>query len=277
MSEQTAITPYVQLKNMLASDEVQQRFTDVLGQRSQAFLASVLSAVYTSHMLRDSDPNSIVTAAMKAAVLDLPIDDNLGFSYIIPYNSRQGKKARFQMGYKGYIQLALRTGQYQTINTTAIYQGEQIREDRLTGIIILNGQRKSDEVIGYVAYFRLLNGFEKFVYMTTDEITEHAKKYSKSWGKSESSWTTNFDAMAKKTVLLNLLTKYGVMTVQMQEAIKADHTDVRPLFAVEDDEEGEIVDAEYAPVDEPEEEPEPEEVATKRGRTKKVDLNAAPE
>ena len=129
MSEQTAITPYIKLKSIMASDEVQARFIEVLGKRAPAFVASVLSAVYSSNMLRDCDPNSVVTSAMKAAVLDLPIDDNLGFAYIIGYKSRDGKKAQFQMGYKGFIQLALRTGQYQTINTTAIYEGEEVRED----------------------------------------------------------------------------------------------------------------------------------------------------
>jgi recombination protein RecT len=262
MSEQTAITPYVQLKTMMSSDEVQARFSEVLGKRAPAFMASVLSAVYSSKQLRDCDPNSVMTSAMKAAVLDLPIDDNLGFSYIIGYNSRDGKKAQFQMGYKGFIQLALRTGQYQTINTAAIYDGEEVREDRLTGQIILNGQRTSDEVIGYVAYFKLLTGFEKFYYMTVEEIREHAAEFSKSYKKPTGPWTTHFEAMAKKTVLKHILSKYGVLTVQMSDVIKEDNNGFQSLFGNEDDIEGEILDIEYEPQDEPQYEQQEEPVVS---------------
>lgn len=217
-----AITPYQQLKKMISSDEIQARFQEVLGQKAQGFLTSVLNTVYLNDNLSQADPNSIMTSALTAAALDLPVDPNLGFSWIIPYNVKGQKVARFQLGYRGYIQLALRTGQYETINVVEIYEGEEIKEDRLTGKVILNGKRVSDQVKGYVAYFRLLNGFEKYLLKYKSEIEAHAKKYSKSWGNQSSPWTSDFDKMAKKTVLKELISKYGIMSIQMQTAIKHD-------------------------------------------------------
>lgn len=217
-----AITPYQQLKKMISTDEIKARFQEVLGQKTQGFLTSVLNTVYLNDNLSQADPNSIMTSALTAAALDLPVDPNLGFSWIIPYNVKGNKVARFQLGYRGYIQLALRTGQYETINVVEIYEGEDIKEDRLTGKVILNGKRVSDQVKGYVAYFRLLNGFEKYLLKYKGDIEAHAKKYSKSWGNQSSPWTSDFDKMAKKTVLKELISKYGIMSIQMQTAIEQD-------------------------------------------------------
>jgi recombination protein RecT len=137
-----------------------------------------VSLVSSKTNYRDVDPNSVIASAMIAATLDLPINPNLGFAYIIPYS----KVAQFQMGYKGYIQLALRSGQYKSINATEIHEGELISRNRITGEIIIDeDQKKSDKIIGYVSYFRLMNGFEKTLYMTVDEVTSHGKKYSKSY------------------------------------------------------------------------------------------------
>jgi len=217
-----AITPYQQLKKMISTEEIKNRFQEVLGQKAQGFLTSVLNTVYLNDNLSQADPNSIMTSALTAAALDLPVDPNLGFSWIIPYNVKGQKVARFQLGYRGYIQLALRSGQYETINVVEIYEGEEIKEDRLTGKVILNGKRVSDQVKGYVAYFRLLNGFEKYLLKYKSEIEAHAKKYSKSWGNQSSPWTSDFDKMAKKTVLKELISKYGIMSIQMQTAIEHD-------------------------------------------------------
>lgn len=216
-----AITPYQKLKQMVSSDEIKNRFREILGQKSQGFLASVLNTVYMNDNLRNADPNTIMTSALTAAALDLPVDPNLGFSYIIPYKD----KAQFQIGYKGYIQLALRSGQYESINAVEIYEGEEVKVDRLTGKVTLNGKRTGDKVIGYVAYFRLMNGFEKFIYRGVSEIQAHAKRYSKSFDKPSSVWKSDFDKMAKKTVLKEIISKYGIMSIQMQTAI--DH-DVEP-------------------------------------------------
>lgn len=237
MSEQTttAITPYAKLKTMITSDEIQARFRQVLGDKAPGFLASVINTVYLNESLRDADPNSVLTSAIKAAVLDLPIDPNLGFAWIIPYKDHGKPIAQFQMGYKGYIQLALRSSQYFAINAAKIYQGEQVIEDRLTGRIKLNGKKVSDEVTGYVGYFQLSNGFEKHLYMTVDQVHAHAKQYSKSYGKPGSAWTTNFDDMGKKTVLKLLISKYGIMSIQMIGAIKIDNDDLSIRLTADQD------------------------------------------
>jgi recombination protein RecT len=135
--------------------------------------------------------------------------------------------------------LALRSGQYQIINVTEIYQGEEIKQDRLTGKIVLNGRRNGNDVIGYCAYFKLLNGFEKYLYMTSEEVTDHAKKFSKSYDNDKSIWKINFDAMAKKTVLKALISKYGVMSIQMQNAITQEEHEAQE----ESRELGEVIDA----------------------------------
>ena len=168
---------------------------------------------------------------MTAATLKLPINPNLGFAYIIPY----GKEAQFQMGYKGYIQLAMRTGQYKTINAAVVYEGQIEDIDFVTGEII-RGKKKSDKVVGYVAYFELINGFSKMVYMTHEEMLRHAMTYSQAYkydkknGKKSSVWSTNFEAMGLKTVLKQLISKYGIMSIDMQgagleTALSADSTD----------------------------------------------------
>lgn len=251
MTNQTAITPYQQLKQMINSDDIKARFKEILGQKSPGFLASLLNTVYLSDYLKDADPSTIMTSALTAAALDLPVDPNIGMSYIIPYNVKGRKVARFQIGYKGYIQLALRSGQYTTINVVEIYQGEEVKVDRLTGKVVLNGKRNGDDVIGYVAYFRLLNGFEKYLYMGKHEITEHAKKFSKSYGNATSVWTTNFDAMAKKTVLKALISKYGILSIQMQGVIESDHEPEAEEVTRDLIQEHEVIDGELSDPQQP--------------------------
>ena len=215
MSDQIkALTPYDKFKTTLQSDQVQARFRDILDKRSPAFLSALLSVVAGNDRLATCKPSTILSAAAKAAILNLPIESSLGFAHIVPFKD----EATFVLGYKGYIQLALRTSFYDAINATVIYEGEEIVENRLTGEIVLNGKRTGDGVIGYAAYFRLKNGFEKFVYMTTDAVHAHAKKYSKSYGFDSSAWSTAFDEMAKKTVLRLLLGKYGLLSIDMQDS-----------------------------------------------------------
>lgn len=210
----TAITPYNRLKSLISSEDVQARFAAILDKRGPGFLASLLSVVSGSSSLQECEPASILTSAAKAAVLDLPIESSLGFAHIVPFKG----KATFVMGYKGYIQLAMRTGMYEALNAAEIYQGEQVKEDRLTGKVTLNGQRTGDEITGYVSYFKLKNGFEKFAYMSVKEVTDHAKRYSKSFGDARSAWSTNFPDMAKKTLLRRLLGKYGLLSIEYLNA-----------------------------------------------------------
>lgn len=202
------------IENWVESDNVKKKFQEVLDKGAGAFVTSLLSLVKSTPQLAAADPKTILSAAMTAATLKLPISPNLGFAYIIPY----GKEAQFQMGYKGYIQLAMRTGQYKTINAAVVYEGQIEDIDFVTGEII-RGKKKSDKVVGYVAYFELINGFSKTIYMTTEDMLRHAQTFSKSFSRSSSVWKTNFDAMGLKTVIKQLISKYGIMSIDMQSEL----------------------------------------------------------
>jgi recombinase, phage recT family len=188
--------------------------------------------------LQQADPNSILKAGAIAATLDLPIDPNLGFAYIVPYKNTVKDKfgnvvetrneAQFQMGWKGFYQLAMRTGQYKRISVTGLYEGQFEGYDPITDELIYNLENKtSDEITHYIAYFKTLNGFEKYFVMSKEEIELHAKKFSKTYSYKSSSWKTNFDAMAKKTVLKLLLSKFGILSIEMQTAQKADQAVIK--------------------------------------------------
>lgn len=224
----------ITVNTLIKQESYKKRFNELLGKKAPGFISSMIN-VSNSPSLKDADPNSIISSAVVAATLDLPIDQNLGFAYIVPYNTKENgsfiKKAQFQMGYKGYIQLAMRTGQYKTINAIEIYQGEIEAVNRLTGEIEFNKDESfidRDIVVGYIAYFKLLNGFEKTIYMSKEEMERHAKKYSQSyssskdWVSKNSLWATDFDGMAIKTVMKRLLSKYGILSIEMQSAINND-------------------------------------------------------
>lgn len=224
----------ITVNTLIKQESYKKRFNELLGKKAPGFISSMIN-VSNAPSLKDADPNSIISSAVVAATLDLPIDQNLGFAYIVPYNTKENgsfiKKAQFQMGYKGYIQLAMRTGQYKTINAIEIYQGEIEAVNRLTGEIEFNKDESfidRDIVVGYIAYFKLLNGFEKTIYMSKEEMERHAKKYSQSyssskdWVSKNSLWATDFDGMAIKTVMKRLLSKYGILSIEMQSAINND-------------------------------------------------------
>ena len=215
MSDQTkAIKKFDQFKITLRSDAVRERFETILNERAEAFLSSLLSVVANDDALQKCDPGSILTAAAKAAILNLPVEKSLGFAWIIPFKDT----AEFVMGYKGYIQLALRTSFYEAINATPVYEGEQVNVNRLTGNITLNGAKTGDEVIGFASYFKMKNGFEKYIYMTVAEVHAHAKRYSKSYSYKNLAWKTNFNDMGKKTVIRQLLSKWGLLSIEMQDS-----------------------------------------------------------
>lgn len=222
----------------ISSENIKKKFNDVLDKGAGAFVTSLLSLVKQTPALAECDPKTTIAAAMTAATLKLPINPNLGFAYIIPYKNKTGAEATFQIGYKGIIQLAMRTGQYKTINASVVHEGEIESVDFITGEIV-RGKRTSDTVIGYISYFKLVNGFEKMLYMSREEVEAHAAKYSQSYGadkrygNSRSLWTTNFDVMALKTVLKQLISKYGIMSIDMQggdamaKAINSDQAVIR--------------------------------------------------
>lgn len=212
-------------RDLLQSRAVVARFETVMGNPNKAaqFVASLASLVYASKQLKECDPKTVIAAAIQAAALDLAIDANLGQAHIVPY----GDEARFQIGWKGYVQLALRTAQYAALNVEHVFEGEVEVVNRFTGEMKI-GPAKSAKVVGVLAYLKLLNGFEKYDYWTLEKIEAHAKKFSKSYGNAnskvvaKSGWTTNPEAMQKKTVLLDLLRKFGVLSVEMRQAMSTE-------------------------------------------------------
>lgn len=215
------LAPADRLTTILARVDVRKKFEDMLGKKAPGFISSILSLRNTKLELKNCDPMSIISAAAIAATLDLPINQNLGFAHIVPYSG----VAQFQMGWKGFVQLAIRTGLYQTMNAAEIYEGELVQYNRITGQTEIDeSQRKSDKVVAYVAYFKLSTGFEKYLLMTVEQVTKHAKRYSKSFTRAGTPWQINFDAMALKTVLKLLLSKYGILSIEMQKALQYDQS-----------------------------------------------------
>lgn len=211
------------LKGILNNETMQQNFRNILAENAGAFMASVIELYQSDGALQKCDPNRVVLEALKAATLKLPINKQLGFAYIIPYNN----VPTFQLGFRGLIQLAQRSGQYRYINADVVCEGESVNYNRITGMLEISGTAKSETPVGYFAYFQLLNGFEKCVYWTREKVEAHAKRYSKAWSKADSPWHTNFDAMALKTVLKTIISKYGVMSVEFANAIANDSVDDR--------------------------------------------------
>lgn len=205
------------LQQLLSSAVIKKRFEELLDNSASSFISSILTIVRSNSRLQDCSPNSILSAAGIAAALKLPINPGLGFAFIVPYKNQ----AQFQLGYKGFIQLAMRSGQYRTLNSAAVREGQIEDIDFVTGEII-RGEKISDEIVGYCAYMELLNGFNKALYMSIEELQAHAEKYSQSFaydmksGKKSSVWSTNFDAMAKKTVLKKLLSNFGIISIDQQ-------------------------------------------------------------
>lgn len=213
-------------KDFFARQDVRQKFEEMLGKRAPQFITSVLQIAASNDLLSKADPVSIYNSAALAATLDLPLNNNLGFAYIVPYNARQKDGsfkcvAQFQMGYKGFIQLAQRSGQFKTISASPIYEGQLVEMNPLTGFVF-DFTKKSDKIIGYAAYFSLINGFEKTMYMTTEEVSKHAGKFSQTFKKGFGLWKDEFESMAVKTVLKLLLSKFAPLSVEMQKAVLVD-------------------------------------------------------
>ena len=217
-------TTQLSTRDFFQREDVVQKFQELLGKRASSFLTSVLSVVSQSEQLAKADPKTVYMAALTSATLDLPINQNLGFAYIVPYKNKNWiHEAQFQMGYKGFIQLALRSGQFLTISATPVYEGQLLEENPLTWYVFDRKAKKSDVVVGYASYFKLLNGFEKTFYMTKSEIERHANLYSAQFKKSQSGlWKDKFDEMATKTVIKLLLSKFAPLSVEMQKAVIAD-------------------------------------------------------
>lgn len=244
-SKSVTVRPIDKLKGILSAESVQEQFKNALGANSNSFVASVIDLYNTDKSLQTCDPNQVVMEALRAAVLKLPLNKSLGFAYVLSFKNKGVPTPTFIIGYKGLIQLALRTGEYRHINADIVYEGEIKGRDKLTGAIDFTGERTSDKVMGYFAHIELLNGFQKTLYSEVNEIAKHAKKHAPSIKYSKNitvkslaslagkdptgiGWTGDFDSMALKTVLRELLSKWGYLSIEMQSAIAKDiETDIQ--------------------------------------------------
>ncbi|MEW6014189.1 MAG: recombinase RecT [Candidatus Zixiibacteriota bacterium] len=215
----TVTTKALTLKERIDSPAIRARFNEVLGKKAAGFVSSVISAVKANSQLSQIAPDSVISAAMVAATLDLPINPSLGFAHIVPYKGQ----AQFQMGWKGYSQLGLRSGQFSRMNASPVYEGQLILWDNITGDFKYDLSKKaSEKVIGYVSYFRLTNGYEHYLYMTVEEIKAHAERYSQAYKRGIGPWFDTFEAMALKTVHKLNISKWAPMTQDMELALSYD-------------------------------------------------------
>jgi recombination protein RecT len=247
--------PEARLKSLIGEPTIRARFEEMLGKRAPAFLSSIISAVSANKSLASCEPMSVISSAAVAAAMDLPINSSLGFAHIVPYKD----VAQFQMGWKGFVQLAMRSGQYKTINITPVLEGQIKNHNVFTGEMEFCAEATSDKVIGYLLYFKLLNGYEKYFYMTRDEVLAHGKKYSASFKRGFGLWVDDFEAMALKTVAKLGLSKYGILSVDMQRGIELDQA------VVGEDGEPQYIDAEGRDV-----------TPAEPSRTEKLNQEAAP-
>lgn len=232
------------LKDLCNMPSMVKRFQDVLGQRAPQFLASVMSAVNTNKLLRECEPMSVLGSAMVAATLDLPVVPTFGQAYMVPFMDHGVRKAQFQIGYKGLIQLAQRSGQYVKMNFGEVYtdeyEGYDWVQDEVHYHPVDGGYRITHTgdpayIAGFFAYFKMSSGFEKMSFWTMDEVKHHAKTYSESYRRGRGPWVDHFVEMARKTVLKNALSHWGVLSVAMQTAIQADQAVVESPDNVENE------------------------------------------
>lgn len=221
----------VSMSSYLTKDSTKQYLQKMLGSRTNQFVTTLATMVGSNPALNECDRASLMGCALKATSMNLPIDQNLGMAYIIPYKNKGILQAQMQIGYKGLIQLAQRSGQILSINSVEVKDGEFKGRDMLGEPIIEwlpEDERVSKNTIGYMAGLRLINGFTKIIYWTIAEIEKHANRYSQAYryakkvGQKDAIWLDGFDAMAKKTLLKALIGKYAPMTTELQEAIKSD-------------------------------------------------------
>lgn len=240
-------SPAQRMQEVLTMQGTQNLLKEVLLNNKEAFVASLIDLYGSDSVLQQCDPGAVLKEALKAVALNLPIAKSLGLAYIIPYRDKNGvQHPQFQPGYRAFIQLAERTRLISKMNNGRVYEGELRVLDKLTGDIDLKGERISDKVIGYFAYFETVYGFGKGSYWSVEKMTEHAKTYSKSYKAGSSIWRDNFHEMAEKTVLKDLLSKWAPLSIdsageQLRKAIDYDNEDI--IFPDADPETGEITPA----------------------------------
>ena len=241
----------------IQSDMYKNLINQTLGDKDRAtrFIASISSAVATNQALQECDAGTILSGALLGESLNLSPSPQLGQYYLVPFNdSKKGYKvAQFQLGYKGYIQLAIRSGQYKKLNVLAIKRGELIKYDPLNEEIEVNliedeEERENAETIGYYAMFEYTNGFRKSLYWSKSKMEKHALKYSKGYAahKGYTFWEKDFDGMAYKTMLRQLISKWGIMSIDMQQAVEKDMATINTdgTYEYVDNEEDTIIEQE---------------------------------
>ena len=220
---------------MMQQDGIKNLVNNTLGDKKKAerFTASIISAVAVNPALQECEGSTILSAALLGESLNLSPSPQLGHYYLVPFKNTKLNRtdAQFQLGYKGYIQLAIRSGQYKRINVIAIKEGELVSYDPLSEDIEVNlieneVERENAKTIGYYAMFRLVNGFEKTMYWSKEKMEAHALKYSKGYQakKGYTFWEKDFDGMAYKTMLRQLISKWGIMSIEMQKAFTNDYS-----------------------------------------------------
>lgn len=207
----------------IRSDAMQNLINQTLSDKEVArnFIANISTAVANNPMIQNCEAGSIISAGLMAESLKLSLSNSLGYCYLIPY----GTKAQFQIGWKGFIQLAQRSGQYKKIGVREVHKGEYLGQDEFgEDMFKFSHDFDNEEVVGYFAYFELLNGFKKTLYWTKEQCEKHGRKYSKAYSKL---WTSDFSTMAQKTVLKQLISKWGVMSIELQKAVQSDQAVIK--------------------------------------------------
>jgi recombination protein RecT len=217
------------LKDILGDPKYKARIEELLKERADVFILSLLSLVNGNPTLAECEPISLLNAALTAAGLNLPLNPALGYAYPVPYNDKHTgtKKAQFQMGYKGFIQLCQRSKMLKTINITDVKDIEIGEKNRMSGEIEFkwvqdDKEREKYKTVGYMAFFRLRNGFEKTLYMSNEDLTKHGLRFSQVYKMGKGLWKDDFDSMARKTVIKLLLSKYAPLSVDLEKAVLAD-------------------------------------------------------
>ena len=221
------------LRELFNDPIIKTKVEQLIGKNSATFATSVMQIANSNALLRTAEPSSVFNAACMAATLNLPLQNGLGFAYIVPFKNNKERKveAQFQIGYKGFIQLAQRSGQFKRLVALPVYKKQLIKKDFINGFEFDWEQEpeKDENPIGYYAYFKLVNDFSAELYMSHDDIVKHAQRYSQTFKKGFGVWHDNFEAMALKTVMKLLLSKQAPLSVEMQQAVLADQAVVKDV------------------------------------------------
>lgn len=243
MANEVAKQQKVTIQSLVHNEEFVSKAQDILQDGTPQFMASVLTLANSNKLLGECDPIKLYNCCLMAAALKLPFNQNLGQAYIVPFKG----EPQLQIGWKGFIQLAQRSGQFKRINCSDVREGEITDRDRLTGEVYFDwlddDEREKKQVIGYVAYFELLNGYQQTLYMSKAEVEAHAKKYSQTYKQGFGVWKDNFDAMARKTLIKRILNQFAPLSVDMAKAMEYDQADANGRYPDNADR-VEIVDAE---------------------------------